>query len=71
MQPILFRLLVKFYPEDVEEELIQDITQHLFYLQVKQVLRGEREREEEGQEGGEKKARSKCSDREGEKGERQ
>lgn len=28
--------LVKFYPEDVSEELIQEITQHLFYLQVKQ-----------------------------------
>lgn len=28
--------LVKFYPEDVSEELIQDITQHLFFLQVKQ-----------------------------------
>lgn len=25
---------VKFYPEDVSEELIQDVTQHLFYLQV-------------------------------------
>ena len=37
VQPIPFRLLVKFFPEDVEEELIQDITQHLFYLQVKQV----------------------------------
>lgn len=28
--------LVKFYPEDVSEELIQEITQHLFFLQVKQ-----------------------------------
>lgn len=27
--------LVKYYPEDVSEELIQDITQHLFFLQVK------------------------------------
>lgn len=42
VQPIPFRLLVKFYPEDVEEELIQDITQHLFFLQVKQsVVRGD------------------------------
>lgn len=28
--------LVKFYPEDVSEEIIQEITQHLFFLQVKQ-----------------------------------
>jgi merlin protein len=27
---------VKFYPEDITNELIQDITRHLFYLQVKQ-----------------------------------
>jgi merlin protein len=27
---------VKFYPEDITHELIQDITRHLFYLQVKQ-----------------------------------
>ena len=25
---------VKYYPEDVAEELIQEITQHLFYLEV-------------------------------------
>lgn len=31
-------LLVKFYPEDVEEELIQDITRHLFFLQIKQSI---------------------------------
>ncbi|EJW88302.1 hypothetical protein WUBG_00789 [Wuchereria bancrofti] len=30
--------LVKFYPEDVEEELIQDITRHLFFLQIKQSI---------------------------------
>ena len=29
--------VMQFYPEDVEEELIQDVTQRLFYLQVKQV----------------------------------
>lgn len=27
---------VKFYPEDITHELIQDITRRLFYLQVKQ-----------------------------------
>ncbi|CAF3740974.1 unnamed protein product [Rotaria sordida] len=27
--------VVKFYPEDITHELIQDITRHLFYLQVK------------------------------------
>ena len=30
--------LAKFFPEDVSEELIQDITQHLFFLQVKQSI---------------------------------
>ncbi|CDW58827.1 merlin:moesin:ezrin:radixin [Trichuris trichiura] len=33
-----FYFLVKFFPEDVSEELIQDITQHLFFLQVKQSI---------------------------------
>jgi len=28
--------VVKFYPEDITNELIQEITRHLFYLQVKQ-----------------------------------
>lgn len=28
--------LVKYFPEDVAEELITDITQHLFFLQIKQ-----------------------------------
>ena len=32
----LFQYLAKFYPEDVSEELVQEITQHLFFLQVKQ-----------------------------------
>lgn len=35
---IQFLFLVKFYPEDVEEELIQDITRHLFFLQIKQSI---------------------------------
>ncbi|XP_015249078.1 PREDICTED: ezrin-like [Cyprinodon variegatus] len=34
--PLLFKLRVKFYPEDVAEELIQDITRKLFFLQVKE-----------------------------------
>ena len=29
-----FKFRAKFYPEDVAEELIQDITVRLFYLQV-------------------------------------
>ncbi|CAG5135769.1 unnamed protein product, partial [Candidula unifasciata] len=35
---IHFTFLVKFYPEDVSEELVQEITQHLFFLQVKQSI---------------------------------
>lgn len=27
--------VVKFYPEDITNELIQEVTRHLFYLQVK------------------------------------
>ena len=33
-QPVSFLFLGKFYPEDVSEELVQEITQHLFFLQV-------------------------------------
>ena len=36
-QPIPFVFLAKFYPEEVTEELVESITLHLFYLQVKQV----------------------------------
>lgn len=36
-QPVPFQFLAKFYPEDVAEEVIQPLTQHLFFLQVKQV----------------------------------
>ena len=32
--PLQFKFRVKFFPEDVAEELIQDITQRLFFLQV-------------------------------------
>lgn len=34
--PLQFKLRVKFYPEDVAEELIQDVTRKLFFLQVKE-----------------------------------
>jgi merlin protein len=33
-QPLVFHFLAKFFPEDVSEELVQEVTQHLFYLQV-------------------------------------
>ncbi|XP_070697966.1 ezrin a [Pempheris klunzingeri] len=36
-----FKLKAKFYPEDVGEELIQDVTRRLFFLQVKEDLLGE------------------------------
>ncbi|XP_034051478.1 ezrin a [Thalassophryne amazonica] len=34
--PLQFKLRVRYYPEDVAEELIQDITRKLFFLQVKE-----------------------------------
>ncbi|KAL3968551.1 C-type lectin domain family 4 member E [Sarotherodon galilaeus] len=39
--PMQFKLLVKFYPEDAAEELIQDITRRLFFLQVKEAILNE------------------------------
>lgn len=33
--PLQFRFRAKYFPEDVAEELIQDITKQMFYLQVK------------------------------------
>uniref|UniRef100_A0A915D7V4 Moesin/ezrin/radixin homolog 1 n=1 Tax=Ditylenchus dipsaci TaxID=166011 RepID=A0A915D7V4_9BILA len=33
-----FKFRAKFYPEDVAEEIIQDITLRLFYLQVKELI---------------------------------
>lgn len=36
LPPVTFLFLGKFYPEDVSEELVQEVTQHLFFLQVKQ-----------------------------------
>uniref|UniRef100_A0A0N5AKM5 Moesin/ezrin/radixin homolog 1 n=1 Tax=Syphacia muris TaxID=451379 RepID=A0A0N5AKM5_9BILA len=35
---LLFKFRAKFYPEDVQEEIIQDITLRLFYLQVKDAI---------------------------------
>ncbi|KAF3695462.1 Merlin Moesin-ezrin-radixin-like protein Neurofibromin-2 Schwannomin [Channa argus] len=37
-EPITLHFLAKFYPENAEEELVQDITQHLFFLQVKKKI---------------------------------
>ncbi|XP_074547936.1 ezrin a [Halichoeres trimaculatus] len=39
--PLQFKLRVKFYPEDVAEELIQDVTRRLFFLQVKEDILGD------------------------------
>uniref|UniRef100_H3BHZ9 NF2, moesin-ezrin-radixin like (MERLIN) tumor suppressor b n=1 Tax=Latimeria chalumnae TaxID=7897 RepID=H3BHZ9_LATCH len=36
--PIMFHFQAKFYPEKVEDELVQEITQHLFFLQVKKQI---------------------------------
>lgn len=36
--PLQFKFRAKFFPEDVSEELIQEITQRLFFLQVKEAL---------------------------------
>lgn len=33
-----FLFLVKFYPEIIDQEIIQDITRHLFFLQLKQSI---------------------------------
>ncbi|XP_061156419.1 ezrin a isoform X2 [Syngnathus typhle] len=34
--PLQFKLRAKYYPEEVTEELIQDVTRRLFFLQVKE-----------------------------------
>lgn len=34
----IFMFYAKFFPEDVNEELVQEVTQHLFFLQVKQAI---------------------------------
>lgn len=35
---LMFKFRAKFYPEDVSEELIQDVTQRMFFLQVKEQI---------------------------------
>ena len=37
-EPVSLNFRIKFYPEDVAEELMQEITQHLFFLQVKEAI---------------------------------
>lgn len=38
-QPTMpFMFLAKFYPEEVAEELVQEVTQHLFFLQVNRAI---------------------------------
>lgn len=39
--PLQFKLRVKYYPEDVTEELIQEVTRKLFFLQVKEDILSE------------------------------
>ncbi|XP_076002851.1 ezrin a [Genypterus blacodes] len=39
--PLQFKLKAKFYPEDISEELIQDVTRRLFFLQVKEGILSE------------------------------
>lgn len=39
--PLQFKMRVKFYPEDAAEELIQDVTKRLFFLQVKEHILAE------------------------------
>ena len=39
--PLQFKFRAKFYPEDVAEEIIQDITLRLFYLQVRNPFEAE------------------------------
>jgi len=36
--PLQFKFRGKFYPEDVSEELIQEVTQRMFFLQVKETI---------------------------------
>ena len=36
-----FKFRAKFYPEDVSEEIIQDITLRMFFLQIKEAILNE------------------------------
>lgn len=38
IQKCIFTFFAKFYPENVSEELIQEVTQHLFFLQIKHAI---------------------------------
>lgn len=35
---VSFMFFAKFYPEEVAEELVQEVTKHYFFLQVKQAI---------------------------------
>jgi merlin len=35
---VVFMFIAKFFPENVQDELIQEVTQHLFFLQIKQAI---------------------------------
>ncbi|KAJ8392970.1 hypothetical protein AAFF_G00068740 [Aldrovandia affinis] len=39
--PLQFKFRAKFFPEDVSEELVQEVTQRLFFLQVKEGILGD------------------------------
>lgn len=39
--PLLFKFRAKFFPEDVSDELIQEITQRLYFLQIKEAILNE------------------------------
>lgn len=34
----MLTFIAKFFPENVQDELIQEVTQHLFFLQIKQAI---------------------------------
>lgn len=34
----VFMFMAKFYPENVAEELVQEVTQHMFFLQIKEAI---------------------------------
>ena len=36
--PILLHFRIMFYPEDVECELVQEVTRHVFFLEVKEKI---------------------------------
>ncbi|KAK2714704.1 hypothetical protein QYM36_009060 [Artemia franciscana] len=38
MFPCHFSFFVKYFPEDIAEEVVQEATQHLFFLQAKQMI---------------------------------